>query len=281
MVPPPLPPPPRFKLHPAAWICWGVACLVVLGVTMRQSATLTPYELVHRFGLAIFVGLIPAVVSWLSWRISRRSQIAATVTFFVVFGLLLIGQLGVLVGKGVVMAATVGETETKYLAQVKAAEHQYELATAKADTDHILNFAWLSDRDKLAPRRADLIAAKAANTNLRRLLAEGESTFRQALEQAGVPASLTEPAVTGFHKAQVAKLPLILNIRDLDDKMFTALLMQLDLLEEQWGHWSLTQGKLVFDNDAALARYRDALAVVQAAGKEQASSQQQLGLIKP
>ncbi len=283
--PPPLPPPPTFRLHLAAWILWGVASVVIIGTAALKTSGLDPDAAAHvwgeRVGFSVGMLLFPILISWCVWRFTRPSRMAANVTFFVIYGLAVAGQLLPLVnGKltGITDAVALQEAGKKYVADVNAAKDRYQAAGLKADSNHVLDFKWLTDQASIAPRRTALKELVAVNQEFRQVVANGEKNYRAALAAKGVSAQSIESAVAGFDKAQVAKLPLMLKIRDTDDAMFAAVLTLVDLLDSEWGHWSRRNGQIAFERNTALTKFNAAIAEVQAAAKEQAAAQKQLGL---
>ena len=288
-VPPPLPPPPPFRLHPSAWILWGLATLVILSSAVFKTRGLDPAAAGHvwgeRVGRSLALLLFPALISWVVWRFSGRSKIAAMAVFFALFGLSIVGQLLPLVSGPLLAGFNDGvalqEAGKKYVAEMSAAKDRYEAAIAKVDSSHILDFVWLTEQSKIGPRRTAVQELIAVNAEFRQTVANGEKLYRAALVEKGVSARSSESAVIGFKKAQADKVSVMLKIRDLDEEVFVAVLKVLNLLDAEWGHWTRDNGQIAFERDAALAQFNAALGDVQAAAKAQAAAQQQLGLTTP
>lgn len=281
--PPPLPPPPAFRLHLSAWIVSGVAALVIIGSGFMRSDGLSVHEWGRRSGMAISWLLFPTLVSWIAFRVSRRSQAAATTTFFVVFGLATVGQvlpkLSNVATRATGGLAAVQEGAKRYTDQLKAQQARYDEITAKADALHLLSFDWLTDKALAAPRREAIRAVIAMNQEIRQATLDGERHFRQALESSGTPAASLEEALRGFRQSRADKLQHMLKARDTEEQIFQAAIKLIDLLEAEWGHWSREDGKIAFEDDDAIAKFNALMADIQTAAKEQEAAQRHLTLI--
>jgi hypothetical protein len=171
------------------------------------------------------------------------------------------------------------EVEASFAAHMKDVEQRYGDAAKTADFGTLFHFTWLTDKSLIGPRRIAVQNAKSANAELRRAVDEGEADFRRQLKQAGVSDSASDQAVASFHQARVAKLPLVLKIRDLDEQMMVDALTLLDLLETQWGRWIVQDGRIVFTDDDTLVKFNSTIEAVQVAGKEQVDYQRQLSAL--
>lgn len=87
------PPPPRFTLPLAAWLAWALYGLALLVLALRAPGGLSSYEIGRLTGNIVGVLILPTLFAWLAWRLFRRSQVARTVTFFTLFGLLVLSGL--------------------------------------------------------------------------------------------------------------------------------------------------------------------------------------------
>ncbi len=97
LTPPPLPPPPpppRFTLPIAAWIAWGLYAVVMLTFAFKNGPPASAYAQGRVFGSIVGALLLPTLISWIAWRLCRRSPLARTLTFFVVLALSIFGQAG-------------------------------------------------------------------------------------------------------------------------------------------------------------------------------------------
>lgn len=255
----------------------------MFGLTALKSNDATGLTWSRNFGLVISWLLFPTLISWIVFRIARRSQVAATVTFFVVFGLAVIGQVLPKISGSLARVtgglATVQEGAKRYTDELKAQQARYDAITAKADAQHLLSFDWLTDKALIAPRRQAIQAVIAMNQEIRQATLDGERHFRHALESSGTPAALIEDALRGFRQTRADKLPHMLKARDTEEQIFKDALKLIDLLEAEWGDWSRENGKIAFENDDAIASFNAILADIQTAAKEQAEAQRHLTLV--
>lgn len=92
---PPAPKPPRFKLSVVAWITWALAAVLVVGLNLSAypADTDSAYKIGNLVGQVVGLLLMPTLLSWLFWRIFRRSARAGLITFLVVLGILILGQV--------------------------------------------------------------------------------------------------------------------------------------------------------------------------------------------
>jgi hypothetical protein len=88
-----LPPPPRFQLPKAAWITWGIVAALRLGFALWTGAALDPYGLGQAIGQIVSLLVFPTVIAWVVWRLTGRKPRAGQLTFFIIFALLVLGQL--------------------------------------------------------------------------------------------------------------------------------------------------------------------------------------------
>lgn len=232
--PPPLPPPPAFRLHLSAWIVWGVVALAAFGYTALKGGETSHYVWSETLGVALGALLFPTLISWIVFRLSRRSQVAATTTFFVVLGFGILGQVLPKISGSLARVtgglATVQEGAKRYTDELKAQQARYDAITAKADAEHLLSFDWLTEKRLIASRREAIQAVIAMNQEIRQTTLDGERHFRQALESSGTPAALIEDALRGFRQTRADKLQHMLKARDTEDQIFKDALKLIDLL---------------------------------------------------
>lgn len=258
-----------------------IACLVASGIVIwlnpRPTGALDPETLGYYIGTAIGLLVFPTIVSWITWRFSGRSKVASTLSFFVVLAMLVILQAS---QKSVADRTAINEVAKEYSDGIEHQKQKYLALAAKADMEHVLNFAWLTDKSQVPARRTAVQLAMAANLEWRRHLAAGAEEFRQALVQRGVSERKVTATVADFVKAQDGKLPVVLRIRDEDADLYKSTITLLNLLESQWGHWSRSSGRMVFEDDDTLTTFNATMRAVQATAQAQMADQKQLG-VKP
>ncbi len=84
--------PPAFKLPRAAWIAW----IVGAGITAYAHADKLSggaYGFGYLMGSIVGLFLIPSILAWIVWRLSRRSQRGAVITFILILAILVAGKI--------------------------------------------------------------------------------------------------------------------------------------------------------------------------------------------
>jgi hypothetical protein len=92
---PPLPPtakPPSFRLGTAPWVMWGGYAAIRLALFVVRPPS-KMYGTPKLSADIVAMLILPTFFSWLFWRIKGRSNRARNVAFFVVFAMVLYGQL--------------------------------------------------------------------------------------------------------------------------------------------------------------------------------------------
>ena len=120
-----------------------------------------------------------------------------------------------------------------------------------------------------------------ANDAFKSLLLQSESNYRKDLAALEVSPAQTEAAMTGFRKSFGVQRPLLVNIREADDRMGRAMLGVLDLLDSQWGQWRYDPAASVvrFQDRTALDQYKALMAQINQARTDQAAAQKSLATV--
>lgn len=168
-----------------------------------------------------------------------------------------------------------------YLGRMQAYQRNYEQASRALLAGKVLGAANLQQRAQIQDRKALVLAFLNANDGFKAFLKNGESNYRKELSSSEISAEQKEAAVAGFHKTFTVQTPLLLAIRDADDRMGEAMLGVLNLFDAQWGKWRYdTQAGLVrFEDHAAVAQYNALLAEINDAATRQSTAQKQLAAV--
>ena len=168
-----------------------------------------------------------------------------------------------------------------YLGHMQACQHNYEQASRALLAGKVLGAANLQQRGQIQDRKALVLAFLNANDSFKAFLKNGESNYRKELSSFEISAEQKEAAVAGFHKTFTVQTPLLLEIREADDRMGEAMLSVLNLLDTQWGKWRYdTQTELVrFEDHAALGKYNSLVTEINEAGVKQTAAQKRLATI--
>jgi hypothetical protein len=263
----------RFDLPKWCVGVWVIAGLLLVVLNFRGAGSFTPYEWGNRVGRTVVFLLVPWVFAWIAWMAGRRAKGMAPFVFVCILAFALLADLGQQAGDN----GAVEEAGRKIKEQMDAATANFQKAVTDAKFSTMLDAAQYTDRGKIAASRAGLLRAKAANAELRKVMAGREAAFKAELERAGASGAAEEQALTGFRKGQGNKLELVLKIRDDEDQMETKALELLDLLDAQWGHWHAVAGEGIgFDDPVERANYNEHIKAVQAIAAEQAEYQKQV-----
>ena len=110
--------------------------------------------------------------------------------------------------------------------------------------------------------------------------ADFSTDFIDGLKKEADKMGLKGSTKAGFFNAMESKynkqLPLIKEIRDLDDELCVVVLEQHDLLRKYYGQWSWTENGLQFENDEALEAYNVLAGKLEPIGQAQIAAQRKL-----
>jgi hypothetical protein len=90
------------------------------------------------------------------------------------------------------------------------------------------------------------------------------STIRTILDQEGA----TSAMVSSYVKGSTLSHPLVIRIRELDVLQAGLVREQIEILHDQWGHWQPSNDGIIFENEAALARFNKTVDDIQATSDE-------------
>jgi len=124
-----------------------------------------------------------------------------------------------------------------------------------------------------------VLAFAEANAALLAVQRDAWELLKAEMDRRGVSAKAQSEARAGYEKSPNSRrLPLLAKIRESDARLAEALVGFLDLADGKLGKWTVEPGttQLVFDTDAAVARYNELLAQVRAIGAEQERLQKQV-----
>jgi len=166
-VPPPLPPHPRFNLSRGAWIAWAAYAVLNLALFLIRKSPADAYHIGELFGGTVGALILPTILALIVWRLSGRSAVAGSATFYVVFGFVMLGQLSQFARKSESSAAM---NQLAKESQQLREEQRAALAQGRPIDD--------AKAVKLAERASANLAAEAANSSGNdRLVAEASKAF--------------------------------------------------------------------------------------------------------
>ena len=256
---PPIPPirsaDSNFKLPPGAWIGWGAIALL-LAATMDRLMD-HPGFAAGTIGAMIFA---PGVGAWMGGRAGAKAERARAQGFFAVLGLGAAIQLG-------------GAFLPGRSAAVAGAEANGPRATRQAtvppgaiafDVRQIFDFSGVTTTAQLAEHRAIAAKAQAANREM-------IENLRLAKEATAATSTKTDRPNDGAQKWTTTQ-----QLGEAEERLFTAVMGQFELLEDNWGHWHASGSRVTFNDPEVAKRYNAGLATIREIGAEAKAIQGQL-----
>ncbi|MDB6093588.1 MAG: hypothetical protein JWM32_1150 [Verrucomicrobia bacterium] len=341
--PPPLPvsespessEPPSFKLPLLVWILWGIYAAVSVIVFFLRSSLEDARAVGELVGSIVTVLVLPTLVAMLVWRLSGRSRGALQAAFYLVFGLVVFGQ----VSNVLLNSAERRERYTKIQAAGEAAQAEQRAALARGEPvdrkkaeQFVTNVRQQFDDAAVNSTGREKILAEAGKDYMDQTLAAGRrydaalqaikdaevwnlgkfrsvataadlrvvvqefadanaesgevyspngSTLVQTMKAHGATQTEMDDAARGFRTRSGPRLVQIARIRKTDAQIAQAMMEFIDFAEANLGKWHVDRdGKIRFDQAAALAKYEDILARVRTFSVEQEKLKRQFATMK-
>jgi len=192
-------------------------------------------------------------------------------------------QLGAMAENSSGRDRAMAEGGKAYMDQMMAAKQRYDAAVKAIDTGTFWNLQKFEPGAPAEARRKAVKAFAQANKALAGFQDENGTELRRVLQEHGATAADIQGAVDGYRSGAGARLPMIGKIRTTDAQLAQVMLEFLDFEETSRGQWKLdeTDGKILFQQQAALDRYNELIARANAISAEQAKYQKQVFAGKP
>ena len=170
-----------------------------------------------------------------------------------------------------------------YMDQMLVAKQRYDAAVKAIDTGTFWNLKKFEPGAPVEARRKAVKAFAQANQALVGFQDENGTELRRLLQENGATAADIQQAVAGYRSGAGARLGLIGKIRTTDAQLAQVMVDFLDFAETSHDQWKFaeTDGKILFQDQAALDRYNELLARANAISAEQAQYQKQVFAGKP
>jgi len=165
-----------------------------------------------------------------------------------------------------------------YIGKLNGLRRDYEAAMKDLKEAKILSAPSDSDKEGLDTKRAIVEKFLKANAGLRDFLAHGDQRFRDEFDALQVSPLVTEAALISYRQKADRVNPLVVRIRETDDRIGDGMLKIIGLEKDNWGSWSVseTSGKIMFKNSALLSQYNAFSKEIRDASVEQQKLQAQL-----
>ena len=165
-----------------------------------------------------------------------------------------------------------------YLQRLQFYKTAYEQALRELTSAKVLTTRTLVQRDQIQGRKAIVTKFMRANDDVKAYVSQGETNYRKELASFQMSATEREAAIRGFRQSFGAQVPLLLEIRNADDRMGNAMLGVLSLLDDNWDRWRFDDntGKVRFEDNAAVNQFNAFMTQIRQAAADQAAAQKRL-----
>lgn len=286
---------PSYHLPLPALAMWPVSAALIVWLNQGTRVGNSAYQTGQIIGEIVSLLLIPLLLSWVLWRLSRRSATAATVSFLIVLALLVLGQINSALMRNRAAAQTTKDTvaatsdnaaEKQQLAEALDAFQKWAYGlqrlqaravnSLQADPFFNLHNQATEKQRAISLRRVENL--QAANVAMRGYVMNAEKRLRQELTQRKISESAVEQALAEFMATFGPNYDTMLAIRKTDEELAEHMLAFIEFAAEVEGKWSEDErtGSLFFQNEHTLNRYRRILTAVNETVERQAELQRQL-----
>lgn len=179
-------------------------------------------------------------------------------------------------GQGTDDDAASSRAAATWTRNIGEASKLYTEASARCDDPPIMDAASLKSKEDLASRRVVVQEFMVANQHLIEVFRNSERDFATYLQSEGVPQGRVPAMAKGFVASLGRQLPVIQKIRDQDAAYAGLLLQWLDLIETEWGSWSVENDALTFSRPEAENTHTKLAADIAQIAVDQAEAQRQL-----
>ncbi len=139
-----------------------------------------------------------------------------------------------------------------------------------------MDAASLKSKEDIALRRGQVQEFMTANQQLTEIFQNSERDFAAYLQAEGVPQGKLPAMAKGFVSSLRRQVPVIEKIRSQDQAYAGVLLRWLDLMESEWGSWTVENEELTFTKPEAEELHAKIAEELAQIGIDQAESQRQL-----
>lgn len=177
-------------------------------------------------------------------------------------------------------AALLRSTE-RYLQRMQSLQHAYGLAAKELKEAKVLAAETLQQRDQIQQRTMVVEKFLDANQACKDFIQHCEVNYSNQLAAGGISAAQLQAALNGFRKESAPQVPLVMSVREDDERIGQAMIGVLKLFDTQWGQWNYdATARLVrFQDRTALNQYKALLAEIRQAGTDQEATSKQLATV--
>jgi hypothetical protein len=158
----------------------------------------------------------------------------------------------------------------------------YSTALQPVPEPPLLDLTSLTGIHHLTQKKQIVQSFLKANDALRSFFEHREESYRETLLKLGLPSEFIESVMQAYRKTAAQPTALALKMRKDDDKMGTALLGILNLLQTNWGRWTFNPAKqkVEFSDHATREKFLDLKEALDQASLEQMACQIKLAALE-
>ena len=171
--------------------------------------------------------------------------------------------------------ALVAKAGSAYTAKMQSLLTDYTAALRAMKSPPVLEMKGVDQREQLEGKKELVKKFMEANEKLMAFYTKAESVFRDELVRAKVPVPTFEAALKEYRQNEDERNYLAVKIRMTDQRIGTALLGALDILDGSWGDWKYNpeNKSLIFKDTTVIAKYNNYVGEMNSAAQEQAQLQ--------
>jgi hypothetical protein len=179
--------------------------------------------------------------------------------------------------------ALIMQAMAAHTGRMKSALKNYEAAANELKHAEVLRADNLTDKSQFAPRRQLVSHFISANDELKQVIVTGEQNLKTDLTKLRVAQNKIDDTLAGYRAKAGPRNVLTQQIRECDDRIGQSLTGMLEILETQWGNWSVDPNtrQLRIQNVPAREAYNKYFAEIQTASTDQVKAQQKLVNLPP
>jgi hypothetical protein len=138
-------------------------------------------------------------------------------------------------------------------------------------------FTTIKTREQIAPRRAQIAKLAAANVDLIAQYRVMRDHAQQLLEKSDIASAEKTAFLNGFDESFGRTVGPTMAIRELDRKLYGEWTAALDLLDHQWGHWTVNpQQQIEWEEAGSRDQFGAIMANIQTYAERQQRAQELL-----
>ena len=164
-----------------------------------------------------------------------------------------------------------------YLQKLQQASNEYSIHLKALKDAQVLDMKGVDQKGQLETRKTLVRQFLAANDQLKGVLANAETLYKEELVRVKLPQAAADAQLAKYRQGAPAN-EQAMKIRDAETRIGNSLLGALDLLDTNWGKWSYNtnQNRVTFSEQDSEKQFHQLMAALDSASQEQAQLLNQL-----